>query len=805
MLKNYIITAFRNLWKKKLFSTINIIGLSVGIACFYLMMINVRDELAFDRFHEKGDHTYRIALERIYPDNVVNYAIIPYSIGEAMQTDFPEIKEMTRIFKFRTSVIIRYEDKIFEEDKFLMVEPNFFSIFSIPVLRGDPETMLEQNNTLVVTRETAVKYFGDENPVGKQLITPNGPFMVSGVCENISERSHLEYDFIGNIRMMGFQNRPNYVSFSVNTYVVLEEGASPADLEAKMPDMVARYAAGQIKAQTGISYEDYVAAGNGYNYTLQPLRNIHLYSRLEGEIKPNGNIVYVYILIAIALFLIIIACINFMNLATARSASRAREVGIRKVVGAQRRQLIGQFLLESVITGLISVAIAAVLIKSITPLFNNLARKQLTLLFFQQPVHLILLGLIGILVGLLAGIYPSLFLSSHRPATVLKGRFATSRSGVYLRNGLVIFQFVTSIVLIAMTLTVASQMRYMTGKDLGFDEENLILIDRAYTLGQSSAAFKNEIRRLPTVEDAAGSNTPVSGGDYYGVMFRSEGETDVKTTRGMDCDQDFFSTLGLEIVEGRGFSTEFNDTRSMLINQAAIREFGWENPIGRKLKRVGNEDEPTGEYTIIGVVRDFHYNSLHNDIDSFVFFLRPEDQVQPYFNVRIKQEGMESTLMEIQSIWNRFTNNQPFSYVFLDDMLAEIYTNERASGRIFGIFSLLAILIAGIGLFGLSAYMAEQKTKEIGIRKVLGASTAGIIFLLSKDFARLVIFAFLLSLPFSVYLMHSWLQNFAFRTGIHIWVFLAAGGIALLTAQLTVSAHTLNAARKNPADTLRFE
>lgn len=494
-----------------------------------------------------------------------------------------------------------------------------------------------------------------------------------------------------------------------------------------------------------------------------------------------------------------------MNLSTARSASRAREVGIRKVVGAHRRQLIGQFLMESVITGLISVALAAVLIKMMLPVLNSLARKHLAILFFQQPAHLIMLGLIGILVGLLAGSYPSLVLSSHSPAKVLKGRYTTSRTGVLLRNGLVVFQFVTSIVLIAMTLMVYSQMRFMMGKDLGFEEDNVILIERAISLGESSGAFKNEILRLPTVEAAAGSITPVSGGNYYGVMFRSQGEPDVKTTRALECDQDYIDTLGLEILEGRGFSTEFDDARSVIINQAAIKEFGWENPVGRKLNRLGGENEATGDYAIIGVVKDFHYNSLHDDIDSFVLFYRAEDQVQPFINVRIKPENVEKTLAEIQSVWDKFTNSQPFSYIFLDDMLSEVYSNERAAGRIFGVFSLLAVLIAGIGLFGLSAYTAEQKTKEIGIRKVHGASSSKIVLLLSRDFAKLVVVAFLLSLPLSYFIMHLWLQNFSYRAGISIWIFLVAGGIALITAQLTVSAHTLNAAQKNPADTLRFE
>ena len=377
MFRNLLNVAVRNIWKKKLFSLINIVGLSIGIACFFLITLNVRHEFSYDKFQEYGDRIYRVALERIYPDNVIFYALIPYSIGDAMVADFPEIDQMTRIIVSRNPVMLTYQDKSYEEQRILMVEPNFFEMFSIPLIEGTPETIFANQNSMVLTEDLVLKYFGDEDPIGKYITTPQGPGLVSGVCENIPGNSHMEFDFLLPLSLTGLQNRPNYVGFSSYTYIMLKEGVPPENVEAKMPGLVERYAAGPIQAQTGLSFKEYVAAGNGYNYFFQPIRDIHLRSNLEWEIKPNGNIAYVYILIAIAAFLIIIACINFMNLATARSASRAREVGIRKIVGSTKGLLVRQFLFESLVMSLISVVVAALLVQLLLPVFNQLTQKQL--------------------------------------------------------------------------------------------------------------------------------------------------------------------------------------------------------------------------------------------------------------------------------------------------------------------------------------------------------------------------------------------------------------------------------------------
>jgi putative ABC transport system permease protein len=587
---------------------------------------------------------------------------------------------------------------------------------------------------------------------------------------------------------------------------MLKEGTHPDEVEAKMPALVEQYAAGPIQAQTGLSFKEYVAAGNGYNYFFQPIRDIHLHSNLEAEIKANSNITYVYVLIAIAAFLIIIACVNFMNLATARSASRAREVGIRKIVGSTKGLLIRQFLFESLIMSLISVVVAATLVQLLLPVFNQLTRKQLEVNYLHDPLNIVYLLVIGLFVGLLAGLYPAFVLSSFRPVTILKGRFTSSRSGTRMRNALVVLQFAISIICIAMTILVYRQMDFMQKKDLGYDKENVVVIDRAYTLRNKGEAFKQELRTLPGVVHAAGSGTILTGSGYYGIMFQAGGDPEPKTTRGINIDEDFIGTMGLEIVQGRGFSRQFNETRNVIINETTIKEFGWNEPVGKKIQYLGDETEPTGEYTIVGVVKDFHYSSLHSPINSFVFLCLPQDRrILGNLQIKIKPENVSETLGAIEQKWKEFNPQEQFSYYFLDSELEEMYGNEKTSGQIFSLFSLLAIVIACIGLFGLSAYMAELRTKEIGIRKVLGSTASKIVVLLSKDFAKLVALAFVIATPIAYYAMTRWLQNFAFRSPVHVWIFFLAGMAAVFIAQLTISFQALKAANTDPAEALRFE
>lgn len=806
MFSNYVKIAIRNLFNNKLFSFINVFGLSVGIACTFLIVLNIQDELSYDRFFEDGNRIYRVALNRIYPDNQVDYAVIPISIGEAMEMDFPEVESCSRVFSRDNEFITQVGEKQFRERYVVLADSNFFEFFDFPLIEGDKSAVLKTPNGFVLTQSTARRYFGDSAAVGKIITVPNGEFMVTGVCGDVPGNSHFRFDFVGNLAATGLTRIPDYLAFSVKTYLKLKEGTDPEALESKFPGLVERYAAGQIESRMGVTFKDYTAAGNGYNYFLQPLKDIHLHSNLRNEIKPNGNIIYVYIFIVVAAFLLIIACINFMNLSTARSTDRALEVGMRKILGAQKKQLVWQFLNESLATVALGLIFALVLTELMLPAFNNLAGKSLKIEYFGNWFTLpILLGL-GLFVGFIAGSYPSFFLSSMQPLHFMKGRFISTKAGSFLRNALVVFQFSISIILIAVTLLVRQQMDFFMNKDLGFRKENILVLERAFSLRENLDAFRQELLTYPDIESVASSNTPVSGGYYFGNFFQTSNmSSEVLTTDAMVIDENFIKTQGLTLVDGRSFSEEFNDSLSLIINESTITEFGLENPVGSTM-HLNLDQGSTAQMTIVGVVKDFHNNSLHQNIKAFVLF----SDTGPYngrgiLNIKVKPENISKTIAYIEQKWQEFLPEQPISYSFLDNNLETMYTNEKTSGQIFGVFSLLAIVIATVGLFGLAAFVAQKRTKEIGIRKVMGSTVFRIITRLSGSFTKLIGIAFIIATPLAFFAMKKWLQNFAYQTPVGAWIFILAGLIALIIALMTISFHILKVANSNPADSLRYE
>ena len=808
MLKNYFVIAFRNIIRNKLFSIINILGLAVGIACSFLIILDVQDDLSYDQFIKDKDDIYRVVLDRIYPENIVSYAIIPHSYAHVFVSDIPEVEESTRIVNAGGEFIVTIDDKSFKERHACAVDSNFFDFFDIPVVQGDPEKALAIPNGILLSETIANKYFGKEDPLGKTLSAAGNELVVAGVFENIPENSHMKFDLIFNVQVFGLDQRPNYIAFSAYTYIKLIRGSDPQIVEEKFPGIVKNYAAGQIGTQLGVSFEEYTAAGNGYHYYLQPLTSIYLTSHLESEIRANGNRTYVFILAGIALFLVIIAGINFMNLSTARSADRAKEVGMRKVVGSQKNQLVLQFLTESILITLIGLIIAVILVELLLPSFNILSGKELSIHYFDNFFTLPLLLCLGILIGILAGSYPAFVLSAYKPGLVLKGKFSSSGKGAFLRNSLVVFQFWISILLISITLLILKQMHFLKNTDMGFAKENIVLVERARVLEAQVEAFKTELLKNPKILAVATSSTEISGGFYPGVFFQTKSQnSEVLTSRGMAVDYDFFHTMNLKILEGRGFSKDFYDSLSMVINESAVREFKLENPIGAVLHIPADGDRPDFEMKVIGVVKDFHYNSLHTDIKSFVIWSL-DGPVQPFsdiLSIKIENEAKIESLSFIEEKWNEFLPEQPFSYKYLDDDIFEMYKSEEISSRIFGIFTILTILIACIGLFGLAAYTASKRTKEIGIRKVMGASIPGIVSLLSSDFAKLVIIAFILAVPVAWIFMKKWLLNFAYQTNISAWIFLLAGASALFVALFTISVHAMKAASANPAESLKYE
>lgn len=817
MLKNYIKVALRSLLKNRIYSIINVLGLSIGIASSLLILLHVEDELSYDKFHSNGDYIYKMVLERVYPDHNTNYAIIPHSFSDVLAKDFPEVKNVVRMFGNAPNnpIIVQYVDengdeKRFEETAFMAADSTFFEIFDFNLTKGDSKSALANPQDMVITETMAKKYFGSEDPIGKTLTTDFGQFNISGVCDDVSENSHFEFGFIAALKTFPFIQQDNFFSFSTHLYIELNDNVDASALQSKFPQMVETYAAPQIEAALSTTFEEYVASGNGYHYSLIPLQDIHLFPiKYQGSFKNGGDINDVYIFLSIAILITLIACINFMNLATARSTERAKEVGIRKTLGSPKKQLVTQFLTESVLLSFFSTLVAFGIVYMALPSFNNLVDKTLEITL-NGSIIIPLTAAYAVVVGLLAGSYPAFALSSFNPVSVMKGGLRTSKSSAWLRNGLVVFQFAISIILICGTLIVKNQIDFMSALDLGYDKEQLVIIERVGTLNQENSdqreAFIREVQSLPEVSAAGGSSLiPIN--QYFGFQLLPPGGAEVVTTNAMTADDDYASTMGFEIVNGRGFSRDFNDSLSLLINERTAELLGVDDPIGMKLRNT-NVNAPEGvEFEVIGVVKDFHYMSLRDEISPFVI-LSTESAAfggVGFITARINGDNISNTIASLEDKWKRFSPEDPMKYKFMDDELDQQYKSEANSGKIFGIFAALGILIACVGLFGLAAYMAGLRTKEIGVRKTLGASVGGVVFLLSKDFTKLILIALVISVPLSYYFMNEWLSSFAYRTSIGADIFIIAGAAAILIAWLTVSFQTMKAALVNPVKSLRSE
>lgn len=819
MLRNYFKVALRNLLKRKVYTTINILGLATGMAVCMLIVLFVQSEWNYDRQHEKGDTIYRMVLERKYPGRSTSYSIIPQSIGAAVKAEYPEVLESTRLYNFGGggNFFLRIDDKTFEEKKVLAVDSNFFRVFSVNMLKGNAANALMRPNTVVLNKSTAIRYYGSvEGAVGKTFETDgnnNVPnvFEVTAVCEDWPENSHFDFNLLISTTGFAFTRQLNYINFAAHTYFLLNPQASASALEAKFPDIIKKYVAGAVQQAFGQSIEDFQKEGNGYRYYLQPLRKIHLISDLEGELKPNGSLTAVYIFSIVAIFILVLACINFINLSTARSVERAKEVGIRKTFGSERKSLISQFLLESVVVSFISIITAVGLIALLLPLFNQVTGKELSLTYFFTPLRIIYIIAFTIAVGLLAGIYPAFILSSFRPILVLKGRFRSQKYGLLLRNGLVIFQFAISVTLIVATLVVNRQMSYMLGNRLGFKKDHVIVVERTDLLGGQTRAFRDELSKVGGVEEVSGTSAMPGQANFFGTTFQVQGTKEQITGRGIITDVNYAKTLRLEIKEGRFFSKDFStDSLAIVLNEKAVTEFGLVNPIGARLTSPdGFFNAPDGTpniYTVIGVVKDFHFQSLHQQIAPLIFTNSAKFGDATFMTaLRVRTNSFQQTIAGVEEAWKKFVKNNPFHYGFLDQTLAGQYHAERSTQRIFSIFSLLAIFIACIGLLGLATYSTQQRVHEIGIRKVLGATAFNIVGMLSKSFLKLVLLASLIAFPIAWWFMKEWLNDFAYRVNISIWIFITVAAIAFLVALFTISFQALKAAMTNPVKSLRTE
>jgi putative ABC transport system permease protein len=805
MYRNYLNVAFRSLLRNKFYSLLNISGLAIGIACCILIMLFVTDELSYDKHFEKADRIHRLTMSGALNGSSFDLAVVGPSVGKAMLDDYPEVVEYGR-FRGNGSPFIRYGENVFKEENFVWADHSILSIFDMNLVLGDPETALVNPKSLVMSETAAKKYFGSEDPIGKTIeFGSNKDYSVTGVFKDVPKNSHFEFDVLGSMETLDEAKRPMWLSMNFQTYVVLTEDADIASMQARFPEMLKRYVGPELKQFMNMDWDEMGDAGSDMAFGMQPLTDIHLHSDLQGELAANGDIKYVYIFSAIALFILLIACINFMNLATARSAHRAKEVGVRKVLGSLKLQLVNQFLAESLLISFLSFLLAIGLAYVALPFFNDLSNKELSIPF-TNPVFLGSVFLGVLMVGLLAGSYPAFFLSAFQPVKVLKGSLSGGMKSGALRNVLVVVQFCTSIFLVIGTLVILNQLNFIQNKSLGFDRDQVLIINDAYLARSNVQALKTEIQTFPEVKSVSVSGyLPTPSNNNMNVFIKGlvASQDNQVLMSNWYVDHDYIETMGMEMVAGRSFSKDFaTDSLGIIINEAAVKEFGFEDPIGQTIGNFVDMQGTIQGLKVVGVVKDFHYRTLKDRIAPMCMMLGDNAGLM---SIKVNTNDYSGLIAKVEDSWTRLAPNQPFETSFLDDRFNRIYDTEQRLGRIFGVFAGLAILIACLGLFGLASYTAENRIKEVGIRKVLGANVGQLVFLLSKDMGKLVLIAFVIGAPLAWYFMNSWLSGFEYRTVIGWYVFAVTAVGALFIALLTMSYQSLKAAMGNPVKALRSE
>jgi len=810
MLKNYFKVAWRNLLRNKTFSLINILGLAIGLASFILIALFVADELSYDRFNEKASRIYRINGDVRFGGNDLRLAVSSDMMGPTLKNDFPQVEQFVRIYNSSGSKLIKKGNEFIDESAVAHADSTLFDVFTFPAIAGDTRKALNDPNTVVLTESAALKYFGTTDVLGKTIETNEDNstlYKITAVIKDLPRNSHFNFDFFFSMDNVEY-GWGNFLSHNFQTYLLLREGADPNEIESKFPDVIDRYVLPQAQQFMEIkSMDEFRRSGNKLEYSLMPLTDIHLKSDRFPELGVNSDVQYVYIFSAVALFILLIACVNFMNLSTARSANRAREVGIRKVLGTAKKSLVSQFLLESIFTAVISMLLALALVSLAIGYFNGIAGKELTMSVLFSPKYLAFLVLLPLVVGALAGSYPAAFLSSFKPVNVLKGKINQGLKRSYLRSGLVVFQFFTSIVLIVGTLVVYRQLNFIRNKKIGFNKDQVLVVNGTNALGNNTDAFHQQVAALTGVKKAAFAGyLPVSNSARNDNTFFSEAVMTNDNGLNMqvwNVDYDYIPTLAMELVEGRNFSKSFGaDSSAVIINESAAALIGFKDPIGKKIYTSNGTPGTTVDYTIIGVVKNFNFESLRRNVGPLCMRLGYNKWTAAY---RIDPAHTSNLIAQIENKWKSLSPAMPFSYQFLDESFDSMYRAEQRVGKVALSFAVLAVLIACLGLFGLATYMAEQRTKEIGVRKVLGASVPNIVTMLSGDFVRLVLIASVLAFPVAWYVMDLWLRDFAYRINVGWWVFVVAGLVAILIAIITVSYQAIKAAIANPVTSLRAE
>jgi putative ABC transport system permease protein len=796
MFKNYLTIAYRKLVKSKLYTLVNTLSLVIGLTSCILIGLYIRYETSFDRFHEKGDRIVRVTMDFGIGETKNQVAVTGTKVGPQFARTFPTVENFVRTYK--TSQVVKYEENLFEEDDFLYVDSSFFSIFSFPLKNGNPTTALNSPDKIVITESAAEKYFGKEDPIGKIIqVGIDQNFQISGMAVDAPAHSQIQFDFI--VPFSSLSKGEEWFSANYVTYLLVQDQQQMNPWQQQVSDYMKEVSQNELQ----------IGEGNYLTYHLEPLKRVYLYSSLNG-FEPNGNITHLYIISTIALLILLIACINYTNLATAQASNRTGEIGIRKALGAQKSQLFGQLLGESAFLTVISLVLAVILSLQLLPFCNQLAGTRITPDLFWQPLPLLALVLLCVLISFASGAYPAFILSNFKLVDILKSKIRLSSSGGLGRRSLIVFQFAISIFLIIATLIIGQQLNFIQQKDLGYDKEHILVLPVDRTLRKQYDAIKEAIARHPEVISVSGAHeTPtfIEWGD--GITVNEEGEEKQLSVNALPVDLDFTKMIGIEILEGTNFTPADEqklDTSNnyqnyhytFILNEAAVKALGWtpEEAIGKTIRK-------NHSGTVKAVVRDFHFSSLHQPIGPLVIFLN-KGFVNELF-VKVTGENIQPTLQSLQSLWKERVPHRPFEYHFLDTEYDTMYRAEQRIGKMFGTFAVVAILLACLGLFALAAFTTVQRTKEIGIRKVLGASVASITALLSSEFVKLVLVALVIAIPIAWFSIEQWLQDFAYRISVHGWVFALAGVITILVALLAVSFQTIKAALANPVESLRNE
>ncbi len=816
MIRNYFKIAIRNLVKHKFYAGINVLGLSVGVACSLLIYLFIKHETSYDKFHGNSDRIYRIIRHGSINGNEFHYPVCPAPMANGLGRELPEVEQAVR-FRNRGTFLVKTPNgtESYKEDGLTFTDSTFFDLFSFKVTEGDPKTALNRPLTIAISAEAAEKYFPNVSALGKTLVLDGDEdFEVTAVFENMRKNSHLQFDFLMSLATIEEANNSMWLSNNFFTYIRIAPDVNKTELSEKISEFYGQKADPELQKYMGITSEEFLAAGNSISLELQPLEEIYLTSDFIFDIGPTGSEETVYLFAIIAIFILSLACINFMNLSTARSANRAKEVGVRKALGSVRAHLIRQFLLESIILSLFAFGIGLILVVLTSPLFNQLADREL-LVPLDSIYFIFLLFIAAVITGIIAGIYPAFFLSSFKPTNTYKGTSTQSVGNANVRSGLVIFQFFVSILLIIGTVAVNRQLDFIQNKKIGFQKEQVLLIDDAYMLGDSRNTFKKEVNELSSVVSTTYSGfLPINGyyrnDNTYWKKGLNPDETNTVNSQMWTVDHDYVKTMGMNILEGRDFDRAMvSDSNAVILNEEAMKQFGFEN-IEEKYIQTHAFDANDGSiisgeyvvYKVIGVIEDFHFESMKENIAPLALRIGRSTGIM---SVRLSTNDFSGSIDQIEEKWQKFGTGLPFNYSFLDDQFERMYREESRLARVFGIFAGLSIIIGCLGLFALATFMAEQRTKEIGIRKVLGASVSGIVFMLSKEFSKLVIIAFLIAAPVAWWGIANWLENYNYRVEIGVELFLLGGIMAFVIALLTVSYQSIKAAARNPVKSLRSE